>query len=154
MADRVAVMYLGEVVELASATDLFARPRHPYTAALMAAIPVASFGARRARTPLEGDPPNPIFLPDGCRFHPRCNHASDLCRRTRPTLQPREDGSAVACHHADTMALAGLSDVTARRSPAAQARFARYAAALAGSTTTENSPKTGGTTPSTDGGTI
>ena len=154
MADRVAVMYLGEVVELASATDLFARPRHPYTAALMAAIPVASFGARRASTPLEGDPPNPISPPDGCRFHTRCTHASDLCRRTRPTLQPREDGSAVACHHADTLALAGLSDVTARRSPAAQARFTRYAAALTGPTTTENSPKKGGTTPSTDGGTI
>jgi peptide/nickel transport system ATP-binding protein len=140
MATRVAVMYLGEVVELAPAGDLYARPRHPYTAALMAAIPVASYGARPARTVVEGDPPNPIAPPPGCRFHPRCPHATDRCRTERPALVDLGGGRSVACHHADVLALEGLADVAQARTPAAQARFALYAGAMA-ARTQDNRPE-------------
>jgi oligopeptide/dipeptide ABC transporter ATP-binding protein len=124
MADRVAVMYLGEIVELAPVDSLFSAPRHPYTAALIAAIPVPRVGARNATARLEGDPPNPIDLPTGCRFHPRCPHATDLCRNTPPALS--QGAAKVACHHADALDLAGLSGGTTLRSPAAAARFDLY----------------------------
>lgn len=124
MADRVAVMYLGEIVELAPVDDLFSAPKHPYTKALIAAIPVPQIGARTATAKLQGDPPNPIDLPSGCRFHPRCPHTTDLCRSTRPTLTAGD--SKVACHLADDLHLAGLSNTVSVRSPAAAARFDLY----------------------------
>ncbi|KQB97722.1 hypothetical protein AL073_01945 [Loktanella sp. 1ANDIMAR09] len=129
MSDRVAVMYLGEIVELAPVDALFTKPQHPYTAALIAAIPVPQVGARPATAKLEGDPPNPIDMPTGCRFHPRCPHATDLCRSTQPKLKTHQGGASVACHHADELALAGLAAVETSRSDAANQRFDLYRAA-------------------------
>lgn len=131
MSDRVAVMYLGEIIELAPVDSLFASPRHPYTAALIAAIPVPNVGARAATARLEGDPPNPIDLPSGCRFHPRCPHADDLCRTSAPTLGAREGGGQVACHHADQLTLDGLASAPQPRPAAATKRFELYRAARA-----------------------
>jgi peptide/nickel transport system ATP-binding protein len=147
MATRVAVMYLGEVVELAPAADLYAAPRHPYTETLLAAIPVAAWGARPARTLVEGDPPNPIAPPPGCRFHPRCPYATDICRSERPVLTPAGEGRSVACHRAAELSLAGLDGAEPARSPAAAARFALYASAMAGGPETKNDPETGQTQP-------
>lgn len=138
MADRVAVMYLGEIVETAPAAALFEVPKHPYTETLMAAIPVADFGARRARPLVEGDPPNPIDPPLGCRFHPRCLYAQDRCRAERPALAPAGDGRAVACHRAAELNLTGLSDPRPKRSTDANRRFDLYARALAGTVPTNN----------------
>jgi peptide/nickel transport system ATP-binding protein len=152
MATRVAVMYLGEVVECGPAADLYATPKHPYTEALLAAIPVASYGARPARTMVEGDPPNPISPPPGCRFHPRCPYATELCRTERPALADLGGGRSVACHHAHSLALQGLEDVAQARTEAAQDRFALYARAMAAKST-DNSPEKGVSKPSTDGGT-
>jgi peptide/nickel transport system ATP-binding protein len=129
MADRVAVMYLGEIVEVAPAADLFAGPRHPYTEALLAAIPIASVGARRAETRLSGDLPNPIDPPSGCRFHTRCPYAENRCAQSRPTLSPAGDGRAVACHRAEELQLSGLAGDGPNRSAGAEARFQMYRAA-------------------------
>jgi len=154
MADRVAVMYLGEVVELAPAADLYARPLHPYAETLLAAIPVASFGARPVRTLVEGDPPNPIAPPPGCKFHPRCPYAKDICRRERPVLTPAGAGRTVACHRADELSLDGLADVAQSRTAAASRRFELYAEAMATRTASHNSLKSGDITPKTDGGSL
>jgi peptide/nickel transport system ATP-binding protein len=133
MADRVAVMYLGEVVELAATEDLFTAPRHPYTQALLAAIPVPVPGAAATRKVLGGDIPSPANPPAGCKFHTRCPYATDICRKTRPVLQG--DGHQVACHHHDTLPRPDLPIArTGTRSPAAEARFALYRAATQGLT--------------------
>jgi len=96
IADRVGVMYLGRVVELAGADQLFAAPRHPYTRMLMDAIPDLEMSGK-ARTPVAGEVPNPLAPPPGCAFHPRCPHADARCRSERPRLRPAAAG-AVACH--------------------------------------------------------
>jgi len=96
IADRVGVMYLGRMVELAEAERLFAAPRHPYTRMLMDAIPDLQMTGK-ARTPVAGEVPNPLAPPTGCAFHPRCPHANDRCRAERPALLGPETG-AVACH--------------------------------------------------------
>ena len=96
IADRVGVMYLGRVVELAGAGELFAAPRHPYTRMLMDAIPDLEMTGK-ARTPVAGEVPNPLAPPPGCAFHPRCPHADERCRRERPQLI-RGGDAAVACH--------------------------------------------------------
>jgi peptide/nickel transport system ATP-binding protein len=99
-ADRVAVMYLGEIVEMAEVEALFERPAHPYTRALMQAIPAQDPSARRDTVLLEGDPPSPANPPPGCRFHTRCPHAVALCRSAKPPLDEIVSGHAVACHRA------------------------------------------------------
>lgn len=95
MSDRVAVMYLGRIVEEGAPEEIFRRPLHPYTRALVSAIPVP--GRRRERIVLQGDPPNPVDVPSGCRFHPRCPLAVARCRGETPMLV-REAGRSVACH--------------------------------------------------------
>jgi len=97
IAHRVVVMYLGRIVEEGSPDELFRAPAHPYTQALVSAVPQLSKGLGR-RIVLQGDPPSPIEAPSGCAFHPRCHVASDLCRHARPDLVVREDGRKVACH--------------------------------------------------------
>jgi len=95
---RVAVMYLGKIVELGHKRQIFTAPRHPYTQALLSAVPVPEPGAARARIILKGDIPSPIDRPAGCHFHTRCPHAFDRCRREEPALRPMLDGPLVACH--------------------------------------------------------
>jgi peptide/nickel transport system ATP-binding protein len=97
MSDRVMVMYLGQVAELADSRRLFAAARHPYTRALLSSIPSMDPDHRTEQPPLAGDPPNPINPPSGCRFHTRCALASDICRQRAPTLTPDAQGDAVSC---------------------------------------------------------
>ena len=96
VSDRVGVMYLGRLVELADKAELFSRPRHPYTRMLLDAIPDIGMSGR-ARTPVQGEVPNPLNPPSGCSFHPRCPHADARCRAERPVLL-RDRSSEVACH--------------------------------------------------------
>jgi peptide/nickel transport system ATP-binding protein/oligopeptide transport system ATP-binding protein len=98
IADRVAVMNLGEIVETAEAQALFASPRHPYSRALLSAIPVPNPRARRSRMLLEGEMPSALHPPAGCRFHTRCPFVIDRCRVERPVLVSDLDGHATACH--------------------------------------------------------
>ncbi|HET6487961.1 MAG TPA: ABC transporter ATP-binding protein [Spirochaetia bacterium] len=98
IADRVAVMYLGRIVELARSEDLFASPQHPYTEALLSAVPVPEVTERRSRIVLEGDVPNPSNPPPGCRFHTRCRHVMEVCRTVEPALEGVGPGHQVACH--------------------------------------------------------
>ena len=103
ICDTVAVMYLGQIVELADRVNLFTNPRHPYTKALLSAVPSVHDNKqdRRNRTRLPGDPPSPINLPKGCRFAPRCPIAQSHCHKAPPPLETRADGHKVACFLAD-----------------------------------------------------
>ena len=99
ICDRGAIMYLGKIVELASMDDLVNNPLHPYTVALMMAVPVPDPKFEKARAIIGGEVPTPIDPPSGCRFHPRCPKATDLCSSEEPTLKEHEKGHFVACHH-------------------------------------------------------
>jgi peptide/nickel transport system ATP-binding protein len=98
MTHRVAVMYLGKIVEVGRKRQIFAAPKHPYTEALLSAVPVPEPGASRQRIILKGDIPSPINPPKGCRFHTRCPHVFERCRTEEPLLHPIEDGHLAACH--------------------------------------------------------
>jgi oligopeptide/dipeptide ABC transporter ATP-binding protein len=106
MCDRVAVMYLGKVVELADSDTLYQQPRHPYTGALMSAVPVPDpdLAAARKRQIPGGDVPSPTNPPPACRFNPRCPKVQDLCRQEEPLLAPKDGGSLAACHFPLTQA--------------------------------------------------
>jgi peptide/nickel transport system ATP-binding protein len=110
MTHRVAVMYLGKIVELGRKRRIFAAPKHPYTQALLSAVPVPQPGAARKRIILKGDIPSPIDPPAGCRFHTRCPYAFDRCRSEEPALRPMPQGSLAACH---------LHDLPAAQNPLA-----------------------------------
>jgi peptide/nickel transport system ATP-binding protein len=97
IAERIGVMYLGRLVELADTATLFARPQHPYTRMLLDAVPDLEMTGR-PRTPVAGEVPNPLDPPSGCAFHPRCPHANARCRAERPELERSAAGSLVACH--------------------------------------------------------
>lgn len=98
MSDRIAVMYLGNVVELADSNELYAHPMHPYTQALLSAVPVPVLQAKKERIVLGGDVPSPMNPPTGCPFHPRCAHCMERCKKEKPILQEDAEGHLVACH--------------------------------------------------------
>jgi oligopeptide transport system ATP-binding protein len=102
VSDRIAVMYLGKIVEISPAEELYQRPVHPYTEALLSAVPIPdpNVTARRRQIVLEGDVPSPIAPPSGCRFHPRCRYATEICSLTEPPLVSHGTGDhRAACHH-------------------------------------------------------
>ncbi|MBI4224263.1 MAG: ATP-binding cassette domain-containing protein, partial [Deltaproteobacteria bacterium] len=100
MSDRIAVMYLGKIVELFSAEDL-AHVKHPYTQALLKAVPSVDPTQKKEKAPLGGDVPSPIQLPSGCSFHPRCPYREIVCERTEPLLEKKEGGHLASCHFID-----------------------------------------------------
>jgi oligopeptide/dipeptide ABC transporter ATP-binding protein len=104
ISDRIAVMYLGKIVELARTRDLFEGALHPYTIALLSAIPIPDLDARRERIILAGDVPDPIDPPAGCRFHPRCEFARSICRENEPPLEDMGRGHYVACLRSEAVA--------------------------------------------------
>ena len=108
ISDRVAVMYVGKIVEISPTNDLFFEPLHPYTEALMAAVPVADPRVRSAMTELEGDVPSPSNPPSGCYFHPRCRYAIDICSQEAPELIELRPEHFVSCHRAQELDLDGI----------------------------------------------
>jgi peptide/nickel transport system ATP-binding protein len=127
IADRVAVMYVGYIVEMASTERLYAMPKHPYTEALLASIPKPDPRRRHRPLKLPGDVPSPANPPSGCYFHPRCRYAEEICKIERPVLRDMGDEHFVACHFADKLSLQGVAassaipliDVPRRRDVAA-----------------------------------
>ena len=108
VSDRVAVMYVGQLVEIASTEDLFHRPKHPYTEALLSAVPKPDPRAKTERIILQREVADAANPPPGCAFHPRCAHATDLCRQQRPALVDLGNGHQVRCHHAHVLDLKGV----------------------------------------------
>ncbi len=98
ISDRVAVMYLGQIVEIAEGNELYQNPLHPYTQALLSAIPVTDPQTKKQRIVVEGDPPSPIHIPSGCRFHPRCPKRFERCDQEAPVLREVSSGHWVSCH--------------------------------------------------------
>jgi peptide/nickel transport system ATP-binding protein len=108
ISDRVAVMYVGKMVEVADTRDLFTRPKHPYTEALLSAIPRPDPDRPMQEVTLEGEVPNPANPPSGCYFHPRCKYAQEICKREKPPLVPAGNNHFAACHFADQLDLKGV----------------------------------------------
>ena len=108
ISNRVAVMYVGRMVELAATEELFSRPRHPYTAALLSAVPEPDPRTRSERIVLQGEVANPASPPGGCYFHPRCAYAIEMCRTQAPAWRELSPGHFVSCHRADELQLAGV----------------------------------------------
>ncbi len=109
ISERVAVMYVGQIVEVAETRALFTAPRHPYTEALLSAVPKPDPRLRSQRIVLEGEVADPASPPSGCYFHPRCRYATDLCRRESPMLKEIGPGHQVSCHRAEELQLAGVA---------------------------------------------
>jgi peptide/nickel transport system ATP-binding protein len=105
ISNRVAVMYLGKIVEVAETDELFLNPKHPYTEALISAVPVPNPHYKTGRIHLEGDVPSPLNPPSGCYFHPRCRYAKNLCRSQTPIQQEMGKGHYVICHRAESLSL-------------------------------------------------
>ena len=110
ICDRIAVMYVGKLVELAPTNELLRNPRHPYTEALVSAVPPADPLMKMERVILEGDVPSPANPPSGCVFHPRCRYAQDICQEQEPPLVPVGPGHSARCHFADELDLQGVAD--------------------------------------------
>jgi len=109
ISDKVAVMYLGLIVETAPTEELFFTPKHPYTEALLSSVPKPDPDDKGEAMVLAGEVPNPAFPPEGCYFHPRCKYATDICKTLRPQLKEISPGHEVACHHAETLLLKGVN---------------------------------------------
>jgi peptide/nickel transport system ATP-binding protein len=109
ISDRVAVMYVGKMVELAERDKLFAQPKHPYTSALLSSVPVPDPRARTQRLPLQGEVANPAAPPSGCYFHPRCPYAIDICKTDPPAWEEVAPGHYARCHRANELQLAGIA---------------------------------------------
>jgi oligopeptide/dipeptide ABC transporter ATP-binding protein len=118
VSDRIVVMYLGKLMEISPAEELYSKPIHPYTSALLGAIPIPDPRQNRARERMvvSGEPPNPINPPSGCRFHTRCPRATDICRTSEPPLTEYAGGHVAACHHPQNVTAAEIASAT--RSPA------------------------------------
>ncbi|MFP4384022.1 MAG: ABC transporter ATP-binding protein [Spirochaetia bacterium] len=99
VSDRVAVMYLGKIVELADSKSLYDNPRHPYTISLLSAVPVADPNVKSEQIILEGDVPSPVNPPPGCTFHPRCPYRIDICSKVKPELGKDQNGHVISCHN-------------------------------------------------------
>lgn len=99
ISDRIGVMYLGNIVELATSAEIFAHPTHPYTEALLSAIPTTDVDSQHEMIPLEGDIPSPVHPPKGCKFHTRCKYCTEICKHITPELVEMRPGHYVACHH-------------------------------------------------------
>jgi oligopeptide/dipeptide ABC transporter ATP-binding protein len=114
VSDRIAVMYLGKLMEVSPAEELYDKPIHPYTSALLGAIPIPDPRENRARTrpTVEGEPPSPVNPPSGCRFHPRCPRATEICRRVEPQLTEYAGGHLAACHHPQHVSAEEISAAT------------------------------------------
>ncbi|MEM6432021.1 MAG: ABC transporter ATP-binding protein, partial [Deinococcota bacterium] len=110
ICDRVVVMYVGKVVEIATTEELFRQPKHPYTEALLSAVPIPDPKVRkkRERIRLQGEVADPANPPSGCYFHPRCRHATGKCKTEIPALRMLESGHQVACHYAEELDLRGV----------------------------------------------
>ena len=99
ISDRIGVMYLGNIVELAESQEMFDHPTHPYTEALLSAIPTTDVDSNREMIPLEGDIPSPVHPPKGCKFHTRCKYCTEICKHITPELVEMRPGHFVACHN-------------------------------------------------------
>jgi len=108
IADRVAVMYVGKIIELAETEELYLSPKHPYTEALLSAVPKPDPRLQEEQIILTGEVANPASPPSGCYFHPRCKYAQDICSQQAPALQELTPGHFVACHFADELDLEGV----------------------------------------------
>lgn len=111
ISDRVAVMYLGRIVELADVEDLYLRPKHPYTEALLSAVPRTNPDQKSRRIILTGDVPSPANPPSGCKFHPRCRYAEERCRKEEPELRAVGERRLAACHFVEQLELVGIEEM-------------------------------------------